>query len=559
MTNRRDFLKATGCGLAFAATASLPALAQGAPGKKRPNILFIMSDDHAAHAISAYGSRINKTPNLDRLANEGVLFQNVYVTNSICTPSRACIVSGMFSCQNGVPVFNDISTKIKTIGGVMRDAGYFTALLGKWHLGGPHTMRDQDWNRWAIYQGQGPYFNPYYFSKPSHCPVGLEGHFNPQKTVISFPGEYASHNITKLTKCAVDEALEQDKPFFIMMLHKAPHRNWLPEEKYKKEFRAKTLEDFPMPESLFDDYKGRATPIKRTAMTLEHHMRIEADLKLTEYFTEGGKFPGVDPQQYITGESKNRWPKEIRDNQQLAPAERERRRRERIKLSYLRYMQDYLGCCQSVDDSIGDILNYLDEKGVGNDTIVMYTADQGFFLGDHGLYDKRFMLHESLKMPFLMRWPNGIKAGQVNTDIITNVDFSPTFADAGQAQALPNWQGRSFLPCVTTGTPADWPKSAYYRYYIEGGEHGTPAHYGVTTKRYKLIYYYKRDEWELFDRERDPEEYNNLYGNPQYAGVVAALKVELYRLKALYNDHDQFYDANEGNPNPAPRTDVNVF
>lgn len=559
MTNRRDFLKATGCGLAFAATASLPALAQGAPGKKRPNILFIMSDDHAAHAISAYGSRINKTPNLDRLATEGVRFENVFVTNSICTPSRACIVSGMFSCQNGVPVFNDISTKIKTIGGVMRDAGYFTALLGKWHLGGPHTMRDQDWNRWAIYQGQGPYFDPYYFSKPSHCPVGLEKHFNPQKTIISFPGEYASHNITKLTKAAVDEALEQDKPFFIMMLHKAPHRNWLPEPKYRKEFRAKTLEDFPMPESLFDDYEGRATPIKRTAMTLEHHMRIEADLKLTEYFREGGKFPGVDPQQYITGESTNRWPKEIRDNQQLAPAERERRRRERIKLSYLRYMQDYLGCCQSVDDSIGDMLKYLDEKGVGDNTIVMYTADQGFFLGDHGLYDKRFMLQESLKMPFLMRWPDGIKAGQVNTDIITNVDFSPTFADAGKAQALPNWQGRSFLPCVTTGTPADWPKSAYYRYYIEGGEHGTPAHYGVTTKRYKLIYYYKRDEWELFDRERDPEEYTNLYGNPNYAGVTAALKVELYRLKALYNDHDQFYNANEGNPNPAPRADVNIF
>ncbi|MDO4527621.1 MAG: sulfatase [bacterium] len=558
MTTRRSFLKAMGLTVAATGIAT-NTLAQAASAPKRPNILFIMSDDHAAHAISAYGSRINKTPNLDRLANEGVLFQNVFVTNSICTPSRACIVSGMFSCQNGVPVFNDISTNIKTIGGVMRDAGYFTALLGKWHLGGPHTMRDQDWDRWAIYQGQGPYFDPYYFSKPSRCPVGLEKHFNQQQTVISFPGEYASHNITKLTKCAVDEALAQNKPFFIMMLHKAPHRNWLPEPKYRDKFRAMTLEDFPLPESIFDDYKGRASPIKTTAMTLEHHMRIEADLKLTEYFTNGGKYPGVDPQQYISGESKNRWPKELRDNKDLAPAERERRRRERIKLSYLRYMQDYLGCCQSVDDSIGDMLKYLDEKGVGNDTIVMYTADQGFFLGDHGLYDKRFMLNESLKMPFLMRWPNGIKAGQVNTDIITNVDFSPTFADAGKAKALPNWQGRSFLPCVTTGTPADWPKSAYYRYYIEGGEHGTPAHYGVTTKRYKLINYYKRNEWELFDRENDPEEYINRYNDPNYRAIKDALTTELYRLKAKYNDHDQFYNANEGNPNPAPRTDVNVF
>lgn len=557
MINRRGFLKAAGLA-AVATGVSTSAFAQ-ATAPKRPNILFIMSDDHAAHAISAYGSRVNKTPYLDRLANEGVCFQNVFVTNSICTPSRACIVSGMFSCQNGVPVFNDISTKLQTVGGVMRDAGYFTALLGKWHLGGPHTMRDQDWDRWAIYQGQGPYFDPYYFTKPSRCPKGLEGHLNPQKNQIHFKGEYASSNITKLTQHAVDEALEQNKPFFIMMLHKAPHRNWLPEPKYRAKFRAMTLEDIPLPTSIFDDYKGRATPITRTAMTLEHHMRIEADLKLTEYFKEGGQFPGVDPQQYVTGESTNRWPKEIRDQQNLTPDERERRRRERIKLSYLRYMQDYLACCQSVDDSVGDMLRYLDEKGVGNDTIVMYTADQGFFLGDHGLYDKRFMMHESLKMPFLMRWPNGIKPGQVNTDIITNVDFAPTFADAGKATPNAQWQGRSFLPCVTTGTPADWPKSAYYRYYIEGGEHGTPAHYGVTTKRYKLVCYYKRNEWELFDREHDPEEYVNCYHDPKYAKVVEALKDELYRLKAKYNDHDQFYNANEYDPNPGPRKDVEIF
>lgn len=548
MTKRRDFLKAAGCGLAAAATGgALPAWGQ-ASGGKRPNILFIMTDDHAAHAIGAYGSRINKTPGMDRLAKEGALFQDVFVTNSICTPSRACILTGMYSCQNGVPVFNNISPKIKTVGGTLREAGYYTALLGKWHMGGPGTVRDSDWDRWAIYNHQGQYFDPFFFTNAEKCPKGLEGHF--AKGRISFPGEYATDNLTRVTKCVIDEAVAQEKPFFVMMLHKAPHRNWLPEEKYRKAFYAKTLADIPPPETLFDDYKGRATPITRTAMTLEHHMRIEADLKLTEYFTSGGAFPGVDPEQYKTGESKNRWPKELRDAPALPAEERERRRRERIKLSYLRYMQDYLACVQSVDDSVGEMLDYLKEKGIDRDTIVVYTADQGFFLGDHGLYDKRFMMEETLKMPFLLRWPAAVKPGTVNTDIITNVDFASFFADVAGAPRPDNWQGRSFLPNITTGTPADWRKSFYYRYYIQGGEHQTPAHYGVRTTRYKLIHYYKVGEWELFDLKKDPEELVNLYGQSDYAKVTAALKDELYRLKAAVGDADQFYGATEGNATP---------
>ncbi len=543
MLNRRDFLKTMGGSVALATVANaLPGFAQ-ATKAQRPNILFIMTDDHAAHAISAYGSRINKTPNIDRMAQEGALCQNVFVTNSICTPSRACIMTGMYSCKNGVPVFNDLSTKIKTVGGTMREAGYYTSVLGKWHIGGTHTMRDQDWDRWAIYQGQGDYFNPYFWTKREKCPLGFDDKLAPNGR-LSFPGEYASENLTKVTQSVIDEALEQGKPFFVAMLHKAPHRNWLPSDKYRAKFRAMTLDDIPMPDTIFDDFKGRASPIKRTAMTLEHHMRIEMDLKLTEYFTQGGLFPGVDPEQYKTGESKNRWPKEIRDDKALAADERERRRRERIKLSYLRYMQDYLACVQSVDDSIGDMLDYLKAKGIDENTIVVYTADQGFFLGDHGLYDKRFMMDESLKMPFLVRWPAKVKP-QVNTDIITNVDFAAFFADAGGVAQPENWQGHSFLPCLTTGAPKDWQKSAYYRYYIEGGEHGTPAHYGVRTKRYKLVYYYKADEWELFDLVKDPDELINCYNEPTYARVKGALKNELYRLKASLGDADQFYSASE--------------
>ena len=554
MTNRRAFLKAAGCGLTIAAAPGWTLAAETGAAPKRPNILFVMTDDHAAHAISAYGSRVNKTPGIDRLAQEGALFQDVFVTNSICTPSRACILTGMYSCKNGVPVFNDISPKIKTVGGTLRENGYYTALLGKWHMGGPKTVRDSDWDRWAIYQNQGQYFDPFFFTNEAKCPPTAKDKFANGR--IAFPGEYATDNLTRVTQGVIDEALAQGKPFFVAMLHKAPHRNWLPEPKYREIFRKKTLEDIPIPDTLFDDYKGRANPIKHTAMTLEHHMRIEADLKLTEYFSEGGQFPGVDPEQYKTGESKNRWPKELRNAPGLDAAERERRRRERIKLSYLRYMQDYLGCVQSVDDSVAEMVDYLKQKGIDRDTIVIYTSDQGFFLGDHGLYDKRFMMEETLKMPFLLRWPAAVKAGTVNTDIITNVDFASFFCDVAGAPRPENYQGRSFRPNITTGTPKDWRQSFYYRYYIEGGEHNTPAHYGVRTHRYKLIRYYKQDEWELFDLRKDPEELHNLYGDPAYANVTEVLKIELFRLKAAVGDCDQFYHSGEYAPAQPVKADI---
>ncbi len=560
MTSRRDFLKATGYTLASSAAMPAPVWAQAKANGKRPNILFIMTDDHAAHAISAYGSRINKTPNIDRLANEGALCQRVFVTNSICTPSRACILTGMYSCKNGVPAFNSISPSIKTVGGTLREAGYYTALLGKWHMGGVDTVRNSDWDTWAIYQNQGVYFDPYFFTTPEKCPPGQADHLDAKKGILRYPGEYASENITRVTQSVIDEALRQDKPFFVMMLHKAPHRNWLPSTKYKAQFRAKTLEDIPCPETLFDDFAGRASPIKHTAMTLEHHMRIEADLKLTEYFSEGGKFPGVDPQQYKTGESKNRWSKELRDMPTLPPEEREQRRRGRIQLAYLRYMQDYLACVQSVDDSVGEMLDYLKRKGIDRDTVVVYTSDQGFFLGDHGLYDKRFMLEESLKMPFLLRWPAAVKPGTKNEDLITNVDFASLFADIAGARQPANWQGRSFLPNLTaSGTPKDWRRSFYYRYYIQGGEHGTPAHYGVRTARYKLICYYKVGEWELFDLKKDPEELHNLYGVPEYARVVEALKDELFRLKTAVGDADQYYDCGEYTLHPKRKEACDIY
>lgn len=560
--NRRAFLRTCGFGLAaVAASRALPGWAQEGTAK-RPNILFIMTDDHAAHAISAYGSRINRTPNMDRLAHEGARCDNVCVTNSICTPSRACILTGVYSCENGVWGFSVPYASyagIKTVAGTLRENGYFTALLGKVHMGGGagcvQAIRDSDWDRWMIYDNQGDYKNPYFYSRPGFYPQAFEDNVSGSNATygsrtIRFPGEYATENMTKITKVTIDEALDSGKPFFVMMLHKAPHRNWIPSDRYKAAFRALTLDDIPPPDTLLDDFTGRASPITKTAMTLEHHMRLDSkgidggdtDLKLSEYFCNGGTFPGVDPEQYKpfgSGRSYGQWPEEIRDDGTLTSRERERRRRERIRLSYLRYMQDYLACVQSVDDSVGEMLDYLREKGIERDTVVIYTADQGFFLGDHGLYDKRFMMEESLKMPFLIRWPGHIKPGTGNDDIITNVDFAPLFADiAGipEAEHPTNWRGRSFLPNLTVGTPSDWPQSMYYRYFIQGGEHQTPAHYGVRTKRYKLVYYYRVDEWELFDLGKDPEELRNVYDDPVYAEIRERLTEELLRIKAAAGD-----------------------
>ncbi len=523
-TTRREFLFGSA-----AAALSLPSfgteLAELA-ADKRLNILFIMTDDHAAHAISAYGSRINKTPNLDRLAAEGMLFEDVFCTNPICTPSRAGILTGRYSHKNGVPVFNSISPEIETIGGYMRKAGYYTAFLGKWHCGGPATIRNADWDRWMVYENQGVYFNPYFFERDSSGQIVRR----------AYPGEYATENITRLTKETLDGALASGKPFFAMMHHKAPHRNWIPSEKYRYAFRSKTLADIPLPDTLFDKWDGRASPIKTTAMTLLRHMRPGLDLKLAEYFSEGHtfEFEGRTWQGKHTPDGRflDDWPDGMDDRAKTA-------------LSYLRYMQDYLACVQSVDDSVGEMLDYLEEKGVASNTLVIYTSDQGFFLGDHGLYDKRFIMEETLKMPFIARCPAIIKPGTKNTDIIANIDFAPTFLDIASSPCPGEMQGESFLANMRGQTRANWRDALYCRYYVEGGEHATAAWYGVRTKTDKLVYYYKRAEWEYFDLETDPEELHNRYSDPAKAERIAELKTLLASLREKYGDEDQYQNCGE--------------
>ena len=518
---RRAFL--SGLGAAMLSVRGAELLAQAA--EKRLNVLFIMTDDHAAHAISAYGSRINKTPHIDALAQEGARLTNCCCTNPICAPSRAGILTGRYSHCNGVPTFNAISKDIKTVGGYLRDAGYYTAFLGKWHVGGPETLRDSDWDRWMVYSGQGVYWDPWFFEPKDGRIV---------KTV--YKGEYATENLTRVTKEVISGALASGKPFFAMMHHKAPHRNWLPSEKYRAAFRKLTLKDIPLPDTVFDRFYGRASAIRSTAMTLEKHFRPGADLKLAEYFREGGvfEFEGRrwNGRKNGKGEYVDAWPEGITP-------------RAKIALAYLRYMQDYLACVQSVDDSVGEMTAFLKEKGVLDDTLVIYTSDQGFFLGDHGLYDKRFIMEEVVKMPFLVRCPALVKPGSVITDLVSNIDFAPTFLALAGVATPSEMQGRSFLDNLAERPGAAKRDACYCRYYVEGGEHRTSAWYGIVTPTDKLVYYYKRNEWEYFRTATDPDELDNCYALPSCQSRIAALKKRLAELRAELGDDDRYSNVGE--------------
>ena len=506
--------------------ASVSLFATTPESQQQPNILFIMSDDHAAHAISCYGSRINKTPNIDRLATEGVKMEHCYATNPICAPSRASILTGQYSHKNGVPTFNEISKDIKTVGGYLRDAGYYTEFLGKWHVGSPSTVRDCDWDHWAVYENQGVYYNPYFFTRDAKGKIKKK----------TYKDEYATENITRLAKEGIDRALSANKPFFMMMHHKAPHRNWIPNQHYRNAFRKLSLNDIPIPDTLFDDFKGRATPIKTTDMTLLKHMRLKQDLKVAEYFSQGGEFE-FEGRRYegaknAQGQYIDEWPVGADD-------------RAKIAFSYLRYMQDYLGTVQSIDDSIGEMLDFIKERGIDNNTLVIYTSDQGFFLGDHGLYDKRFIMEETLKMPFIARFPGVIPAGRISTNVVSNVDFAQTFLEFAGAPAPKEMQGQSFAGEMTGKMPISSDRAIYCRYYVEGGEHATSAWYGVVTANDKLVNYYKRGEWEYFDTAKDPQEVNNLYQDVSYAKRINELKTILQELKTACEDKDEFSDVPE--------------
>jgi arylsulfatase A-like enzyme len=485
-----------------------------AAAQERPNIIYIMSDDHAAHAIGAYGSKVNETPNLDRLGREGAVLTNVFVTNSICTPSRAVILTGQYSHLNGVTVFNRFDSSRMTVAKLLQAGGYYTGMIGKWHLGSD----PQGFDHWEILPGQGVYMDPVFYTATS------------EKT---YAGRYVTDVITEL---GIDfiEKRPKDKPFFLMLHHKAPHRPWEPDHAHGERFAGKWI---PEPETLWDHYDTRTDALHENQQRIANDL-TRRDLKLTPpadldtaarnawLNTKPDRVTVTDAQsgksQELTGEALTRW-------------------------KYQRYMQDYLATVQSVDDSVGRILDTLDKLKLARNTIIIYTSDQGFFLGDHGLFDKRFMYEESLRMPFLVRWPAAIKPGSRPDAMVLNVDFAPTFLDAAGLKVPAEMQGHSMLPVLRGKKPADWRTSMYYRYYHDPGDHNTRAHYGVRTMTHKLIYYWKKDQWELFDLVKDPFEMHNLYGQPGHEAITATLKAELQRLKKEVKDDDQL--ANDQIPN----------
>jgi arylsulfatase A-like enzyme len=486
---------------------------------RRPNILFIMSDDHASHAMSCYGSRINETPNLDRIAEGGMRFDNCFCTNSICTPSRASILTGTYNHVNGVTTLaTPMDNRLMTFPKLLQGAGYQTAMIGKWHLGQGPEHEPTGFDYWNVLPGQGSYVDP------EMIEMGKRR---------TFEG-YATDLITDMSIEWL-QGRDPERPFMLMCHHKAPHRPWVPDEEHARMYDGVEI---PYPDTFDDDYANRASAAAAARMRVERDMHA-LDLKIVPPDPDNPR-RSLAPPESLEGYTLTTTDGEVVSFE--SPSELKR-------WKYQRYIKDYLRCVASIDDNVGRLLDYLDEAGLAEDTVVVYTSDQGFFLGDHGWYDKRFMYEESLRMPFVVRYPREIAAGSVNSDIALTVDFAPTFLDLAGVP-VPNFmQGTSFRPLLRGETPGDWQRSLYYRYWMHGAHHNVWAHYGVRTLRYKLIYYYadglghagttddvQEPEWELFDLHDDPCELNSVYDDPAYAPVVAELKAELRRLRGLVGD-----------------------
>jgi arylsulfatase A-like enzyme len=469
------------------------------PARKPPNIVFIFSDDHAYQAIGAYADprRLIETPHIDRLAREGMRFDRCLVPNSICGPSRATVLTGKYSHKNGF--YNNNTSRFDgaqpTFPKMLRAAGYQTAIIGKWHLVTDPTGFDE----WHILPGQGAYYNPAMVHNGRR--VTHEG--------------YVTDIITDLSLDWL-KGRDKSRPFLLMCQHKAPHREWLPALRHLDHDRDRK---YPEPPTLFDDYSGRGLAEHDQDMTIAKTMN-NVDLKFA-------------PPKILTPEQRKAWDAYY-EPRNAAYVKSVPEGKDVVRWKYNRYLHDYLGCVKAVDEGVGRLLKYLDDEGLAANTIVIYTSDQGFYLGEHGWFDKRWIFEESLRTPLLVRWPGVVRPGSVNSDIVSNLDFAETFLEAAGLPIPAEMQGRSLVPVLEGRTPADWRKSFYYEYYEYPQPHHVRPHHGVVTSRYKLVRFDRPDidAWELFDREKDPHELRSVHDDPAYAGVVAELKRELGRLRA---------------------------
>ena len=489
----------------------------------RPNVLFIFSDDHAVNAISSYGGPLAKTaptPNIDRLAKEGALFQNSFCANSICGPSRACILTGKHSHKNGF-MRNDgngFDQSQWTFMKELKKVNYQSAVIGKWHL----KTNPVAFDHWEILPGQGTYYNPVFLQ--------MDG------STKKFEG-YAT-DLTTEKSVAWLEQRDKDKPFFLMCQHKAPHRTFAPALRH---LGALDDVEIPEPETLFDNYQDRSKTLVANEMEVDRHLTWAYDLKLRDDELDGVELPsfrnyGTPEYKRMTDKQKVAWDAYFGPKNKQFITDYKAGKIDDVKLvqwKYQRYIQNYLETVKAVDDSVGRLLKYLDDNGLAENTIVIYSSDQGFYLGEHGWFDKRWMFEESFKMPFVIRWPGKIQPGSRPEALIQNIDYAPTFLDFAGLKAPEEVQGESLLP-VLLDSSKKVRDSLYYAYY-EVGEHAVPQHFGVRTKTHKLFYLPATDEWQMFDLVNDPNEMTNLYNKPNYSDIGNELRDEYHRLRKLYD------------------------
>jgi arylsulfatase A-like enzyme len=478
----------------------------------RPNIIFVFSDDHAYQAIGAYGNKLAKTPNIDRIAREGALLNNNLVTNSICGPSRATLLTGKYSHMNGYR--NNDNTKFNTnqtlFSQVLRNSGYQTAWVGKMHL----NSLPAGFDYWNILPGQGSYYNPEFISQPGDT--------------TRYTG-YVSDLISKFSIDWLDKR-DQSKPFFLIVGHKATHREWQPD---LQDLGAYDHINFPLPATFYDDYKGREAAMKQD-MTIDKTMRLKLDLKVGIDYDKDYLYKRFNPEQKKVFKAYyDKITKEFEDKKLTGKA--------LVEWKYQRYMKDYLATANSLDRNIGKLLDYVDQHGLSKNTVVIYASDQGFYMGEHGWFDKRFIYEESLKTPFVIRYPGVIKPGTKVNDLIVNIDWAPTVLNLAGAAIPTDIQGKSFLPLLKPSQKVQvpWRKEAYYHYYEFPEPHHVHPHFGVRTSRYKLAYFYGGiASWELFDLQKDPSELSNLYAKPGTEAITSDLKKKLKALMVEYKDTD---------------------